>query len=196
MCILINYKELEDGRAAARLQEEQLKHQTEFLERLLENNREVVEQIEVLNGETASARKLLQAACDDLVLTTNESVTTKKLSQNVTNRLQQQRQKNRMAAKDVIDKEDGIERGEKMLGALQAKLKRFSDKNWDAQERLRSLDEMVETEEKNMAKIATENARLGGSLFRLTKVLNDLKSEQKVLEVNMSISKLILSYKF
>lgn len=120
---------------------------------------------------------------DDVALKSNELVTLQKLSQNVTNRLQQQRHKNRLASKDVIDKEQAVEQAKRLVEALQEKLKRFTDKNLNAQERLRSLDEMMEQEEKIMSKIAVENTRLGSSLFRLSKLLAELKSEQKVQEV-------------
>lgn len=149
----------------------------------MENNREVEQQIDQLNAQIAIARQALTEVVDEVALKLNESVTLKKLSQNVTNRLQQQRHKNRLAAKDVIDKEVAVERIQKLVEALQQKSKLFSDKNCDAQERLRSLDELMESEEKNMSKIATENGRLGSSLFRLSKILIELKDEHKVHEV-------------
>lgn len=143
-------------------------------------------QIDDLNGEITIARHALTVLVDDVALKVNESVTLKKLSQSVTNRLQQQRYKNRLAAKDVIDKEEAVERIKRFVEALQQKLKRFSDKNWDSQERLRSLDELIELEEKNMSKIATENTRLGASLYRMSKMLTELKAEHKVHEVKQT----------
>lgn len=176
-------QELEDGRVAAQKQENELKQQSEFLQRLVDNNREVQEQIEEVNAYTAASRQALNEIIDELALKQNEYVTLKKLCQHVTNLLQQQRHKNRLSAKDVIDKEDAVERNQKLIEALQQKLKLFSDKNFNALERLRSLDELMETEEKNMSKIATENGRLGGLLYRSSKMMIELKAQHKVQEV-------------
>lgn len=145
------------------------------------------QQIDELNAEVSSARQTLTELVENVTLNLNESVTLKKLSQNVTNRLQQQRHKNRLAAKEVIDKEVSVERAQQLVETMKQKLKTFSDKNFDAQERLRSLDELMESEEKNMSKITAENMRLGGSLFRLSKMLNELKADHKVQEVKKNV---------
>lgn len=141
------------------------------------------QQINGLNADSALARQALTDVTDEVALKLNDSVTVKKLSQNVTNRLQQQRHKNRLAAKDVIDKEVAVERIQVVVKALEQKLKQFSNKNFDAQERLRNLDELMESEERNMSKIASENTRLGSSLYRVSKIVNDLKDSHKVQEV-------------
>lgn len=122
----------------------ELKEQEEFFEQQVQNNREAERCIVELNADTARLRHTLNDTIESVALRSNEFMTTKKLAQNMANRLQQQRHHNRQAAKDQQDKEAAHEQGIKTFTMLKEKFECFNGKRFNAQERLKHLDELVE----------------------------------------------------
>lgn len=122
----------------------ELKEQEEFFEQQVQNNREAERCIVELNADTARLRHTLNDAIESAALRSNEFMTTKKLAQNLANRLQQQRNHNRQATKDQQDKETAHEQAIATFTMLKEKFERFNGKRFNAQERLKHLDELVE----------------------------------------------------
>lgn len=125
-------------------QHQQLKEQMEFLEQQLQNNRETERAIAQLNDDQARVRTELHECTEDVTLRINEYVTLKKLLQNTTNRLQQRRHRNRLAAKEQREKEAAVEKTTRTYAELREKFEQFQGRRFNAQERLRHLDELVE----------------------------------------------------
>lgn len=136
-----------------------------------------------LNDETTHHRHSLNNLHQTVALLLSDSHTLKKLSQGVVHTLQQRRYANRQASKELLAKEAAVEGMKQTLAALKLKHEQFTNKHWNAQERLNSLDEMVEIEDRNVTKIAAENSRMCGTLFRFSKTLIELRDEHKIKEV-------------
>lgn len=126
----------------------ELQEQIEFLNQQINNNKESELSIENLNHETAGIRLRLAQIHDDVQLKSNELITAKRLLQNQSNHLQQIRQKNRQAIIEREAKTKAIDELKTITTELNEKLKKFSNKRGNAQDRLKHLDELVEVKKK------------------------------------------------
>lgn len=108
----------------------------------------------------------------------------KKNVYNVSQRLNQQRQKNRQNTQEKDTKSTSLEKEIELFADLQSKAEKFKNKNCSAQERLRQLDEMIETEEKNIRILHQELSRFSGALFRSQQQLKSFQSDEKILHVS------------
>lgn len=102
----------------------------------------------------------------------------------MTQRLNQQRQKNRQNTLEKEKKIVMLEHEKKLYADLCAKEEKFRNKNFNAQDHLRQLDEMLEAEEKNIRILQQELTRFAGALFRSQQQLSSFQSDDKILHVS------------
>lgn len=139
-------KDLDTAKAGSVRRNRQLKEQMEFLEQQLQNNRETERLIAHMNEELVRCRHDLNECTEDVTLRTNDFLTMKKLTQTTTNQLHQQRHKNRQAAKEQVEMEAANEQAQKTYAELREKFERFQGRRFNAQERLKHLDDLVEVQ--------------------------------------------------
>ena len=121
-----------------------MRDQTEFLEQQIQNNKEAELAIMDLNSHATAVRSQLCAVTEAVDLQSNEVLTMKKFMQNLTNRLQQMRQKYRAG---IVEREKlgkKIEDLMSVLEELKTKLQNFGDKHANAQDRLKHLNDLFE----------------------------------------------------
>ena len=137
-------KHIDSAKAISRRRTKEIQEHQEFLDRQIENNKEVERAIANLNDEVTQIRYRLQEESEALVLDTSEFLSVKKLLHNVANCLQQQRQQNRQKTVEQQEKEKVFENGKTIYENLKTKYDEFVGKNFNAQDRLKHLDELVE----------------------------------------------------
>lgn len=98
--------------------------------------------------------------------------------------MNQKRQKNRQNSQEKENKLTCLEKEKESYTVLLAKEEKFKNKNISAQDRLRQLDEMIETEEKNIRILQQELSRFSGALFRSQQQLKAFQSDEKILHVS------------
>ncbi|XP_050086776.1 coiled-coil domain-containing protein 39 [Anopheles aquasalis] len=162
-----------------------LQAQTEFLEQQQRNNHEIEIRIGELNVEVSKLRNRLTALNDSVQLKTNEYQVTRKSVQNLSNKLSSMRNRNRHALNSEDEKEKQIHENLSELEELRDKLDNFRSKSLCAQERLRQLSEIVETEERQIRAMETETARLSTALYRAQQQLFAMREEDKLLKVEI-----------
>lgn len=137
-------QQIERSRLMATQKTHELNEQMDFLNQQIANNKESEYAIEQLNKRTAIDRSRLIECNDSVQLKSNELISMRKFLKNLINNLQQKRQQNRQAAIDCEKKSKFIEKLKTIENDLMAKLKRLSDKNSSAQDRLRHFNELAE----------------------------------------------------
>ncbi|XP_053670503.1 coiled-coil domain-containing protein 39 [Anopheles nili] len=162
-----------------------LQAQVEFLEQQQRNNHEIEVRITDLNVEVSKLRHRLTTLSDSVQLKTNEYQITRKSVQNLSNKLSSMRNRNRHALIDEGEKEKQIHSNLSELELLRDKLDNFRSKSLCAQERLRQLNEIVESEEKQIRAMETETERLSTALFRARQQLFAMNEEEKLLKIEV-----------
>ncbi|XP_052869033.1 coiled-coil domain-containing protein 39 [Anopheles cruzii] len=173
---------IDRAREQSALLEADLQAQDEFLEEQQRNNHEIEVRIGELNVEVSKQRNRLTALTDSVQLKTNEYQITRKSVQNLSNKLSSMRNRNRHALASEDEKEKQIHTNLSDLELLRDKLDNFRSKSLCAQERLRQLNEIVETEEKQIRAMEAETARLSAALFRAQQQLFAMREEDKLLK--------------
>lgn len=115
-----------------------------FLENQIQNNKEVERHIAELNDISARARQKLLNINEIVALKSNDYVTLKKTVQSVSLQLQQQRAANRQTELNLENKKSQLEQVKIEHQMLKEKYDDFRTKNFNAQERLKHMDDMVE----------------------------------------------------
>lgn len=137
-------KEIEDTRLFFKQKENELQEYMDFLKQQIANNKESEYAIEQLNSRVANIRSRL-LECQDIVQTqSGELVSLRKLLKNLTNNLQQKRQKNRQTAVECEKRAANIEKLKDIESGLKKKLKKIGDKNINAQDRFKHFNELAE----------------------------------------------------
>ncbi|XP_058117768.1 coiled-coil domain-containing protein 39 [Anopheles ziemanni] len=159
--------------------------QVEFLEEQQRNNQEIEIRIGDLNVEVSKLRNRLTILNDSVQLKTNEYQVTRKSVQNLSNKLSAMRSRNNHALNEEDQKKNQIHTNLSELEILRDKLDNFRSKSMCAQERLRQLNEMVESEEKQIRAMETETTRLSTALYRAQQQLFAMKEEDKLLKTEV-----------
>lgn len=135
---------IETARLFTAKKELESRDQTEFLEQQIQNNKEAELAIMDLNSHATVVRSQLCVVTEAVDLQSNEVLTMKKFMQNLTNRLQQMRQKYRAG---IVEREKLGRTIEDLMGVLEefkTKLQNFGDKHANAQDRLKHLNDLFE----------------------------------------------------
>lgn len=164
---------------------QQLKEELEFFNQQVQNNRESEQDIAEQNAKVTQVRAQLTAIIDEGKLLKNDSVTLKKLVQSMTAHLQQKRYRNRQASIELTEKTAHHEELTARLQKIRTKYETFRNKNFNAQDRLRHLDDLVEGEEKQLNTIAAESTRLNSTLYRTSQLALKGKNDHIVLETQI-----------
>ena len=82
---------------------------------------------------------------------------------------------------DEKDKEIAFKACNDELELLRGRFDKFKNSNSNAQEQLRQIEELLETESKNVKVIQDETDRIGSTLFRSEEQLHKLKDAEKSL---------------
>uniref|UniRef100_A0A8W7PLP0 Coiled-coil domain-containing protein 39 n=1 Tax=Anopheles coluzzii TaxID=1518534 RepID=A0A8W7PLP0_ANOCL len=162
-----------------------LQAQVEFLEQQQRNNQEIELRIADLNVEVSKLRNRLTALNDSVQLKTNEYQITRKAVQNLSNKLATMRSRNCHSLVEGNEKEQQIHANLSELELLRDKLDNFRSKSLCAQDRLRQLNEIVESEEKQIRAMENETERLSTALFRAQQQLFAMREEDKLLKVEV-----------
>lgn len=166
----------------------ELKEQHDFFNQQLQNNKEAEKSIAELNERFSQQKNRLTHLNEMVVLNTNEFITVKKTIENVSVRLQQQRQKNRQTEKALREKEVTAEKLRATLTNAIKKYDRFKDKMPTIQDRMNQMQQMVQEEEMNVNEIAANTSRLGGVMYRSEQMLLNWKNECTVQKVSQRVS--------
>lgn len=97
------------------------------------------------------------------------------------------RHENRQILSIENDKILGLETGMTELEVLNGKLDKFKDNNLDALDRLKQINEILESETRNMKTLEVEMTRLSGVFYRSEQQLFKLREAEKLLKVNSKI---------
>uniref|UniRef100_A0A182RF36 Coiled-coil domain-containing protein 39 n=1 Tax=Anopheles funestus TaxID=62324 RepID=A0A182RF36_ANOFN len=178
-------KEIDSARDITEMLEGALQAQVEFLEQQQRNNHDIELRIADLNVEVSKLRNRLTALSDSVQLKTNEYQITRKAVQNLSNKLSTMRNRNRHALTEEEDKEKQIHTNLNELELLRDKLDNFRSKSLCAQDRLRQLNEIVESEEKQIRAMEMETERLSAAMYRAQQQLFAMKEEEKLLKVEV-----------
>lgn len=104
--------------------------------------------------------------------------------QNLANRVQQQRAENLRLCKEKSNIIVDLEHSEEVLKKLMQRYNAMNNKNLNAQERLRILEELMDAEDKTQKDINRETDSVNGLIYRSQQQLNKLKGDSKTLAVN------------
>ncbi|XP_011183957.2 coiled-coil domain-containing protein 39 [Zeugodacus cucurbitae] len=154
------------------------------LDAMIQNNRELENNIALLNDETSQIKEQIQKLIDMAVLKENEVDLLQKDLQNLSNKVQQQRVENRKMAKEKDKRNQALEDFKSTLRKLETRLIEMENKHLSAEQRLQMLEEMNDTEEKAQKEINKDKFRLNGLIYRSQEYLQDLKNECRRLEVS------------
>ncbi|XP_055849168.1 coiled-coil domain-containing protein 39 [Episyrphus balteatus] len=163
--------------------ESKLKMEENKLDEIIANNAEVEESIQQLNDETSDLKDRLQRLLDLVALRDNEVDILRKELQGLANRVQQQRQKNRQDVQRKSDKELELSQCIEGNNKLKKSHENLNNKNVNAQERLRVLEDMIQSEEHTKEKLSQETNRMNDLLYRTQQHLGKFKDDEKILEV-------------
>lgn len=173
--------DLEESKKISLKKSDELKEISYFLEQQLQNNKDMEKSISDLNKMSSSNKSRLQELSEIVSLKTNEFTTIRKTLQNVSTKLNHQRNKNRQNLSEKQEKEVLLEKEISIVDELNEKFEKFKNRSFNAQERLKQLDEIMETEEKHILAVQGEISRLGSSLFRAQQQLHKMQTEEKNL---------------
>ena len=101
--------------------------------------------------------------------------------QNESQKLNNLRNQNRQMLIEEKDKEIAFKVCQDELELLRGRFDKFKNSNSNAQEQLRQIEELLETESKNMKVIQDETDRVGSTLFRSEQQLHKLQEAEKSL---------------
>lgn len=124
--------------------ERELIDQDQLLNQHITNNKETEHAIKDLNDSSVILRAQYACAADASATKSSELITLQKILRNMTNELQQIRQRNRQT---LIGQEEKVKLIEKLKNdeiELETKLNKCMDRSMSAQDRLRNLNEFVE----------------------------------------------------
>lgn len=161
----------------------ELSEQNDFLDQQLKNNRETEDTIAEINTRAVALRTQNTRVSDAVVLQTNELITLKKMVRSFGHQLQRARQVSRQHVSQIDERQRLIANIKTQQQEMQEKLRKFGDLNATAQDRLRSLDELVEAEEKSVHNLNLEIARMGTALYRSQQILQQWDADYKLLQV-------------
>uniref|UniRef100_A0A182YBF2 Coiled-coil domain-containing protein 39 n=1 Tax=Anopheles stephensi TaxID=30069 RepID=A0A182YBF2_ANOST len=178
-------RDIDSAREVTEMLQCDLQAQVEFLEQQQRNNHEIELRIADLNVEVSKLRNRLTALNDSVQLKTNEYQITRKAVQNLSNKLSTMRYRNRHALTEEEEKERQIHENLSELELLRDKLDNFRSKSLCAQDRLRQLNEIVESEEKQIRAMEAETERLSTAMYRAQQQLFAMKEEEKLLKVEV-----------
>jgi coiled-coil domain-containing protein 39 len=148
------------------------------------SNRETKLAINDLNNTSSNLRAQYTIYNDAVLLKTNELTTQRKTLQVIAEQLANGRNKNRRAKAEECEKEDLVQKGVTELERMAAKVEGYRAKSLTAQERLKQLEEIIGSEERNIKVLDDESVRLSGTLFRAQQQLMQLQEQQKILNVS------------
>ncbi|CAD6991771.1 unnamed protein product [Ceratitis capitata] len=154
------------------------------LDGLIQNNRDIEYNIELLNEETSQIKEQIQKLIDMAILKENEVELLQKDLQNLSNKVQQQRVENRKMAKEKEKRNHALEELKALLRKLEARLTEMANNHMSAEQRLQMLEEMNDTEEKAQNEINKDKYRLNGLIYRSQQQLQDMKDECRRLEIS------------
>ena len=103
--------------------------------------------------------------------------------QNLANRVQQQRAENQRLCREKANIIAELEHSEEVIKKLIERYNSMNNKNLNAQERLRILEELMDAEDKAQKDINKETDSVNGLIYRSQQQLNKLKGDSKILTV-------------
>jgi coiled-coil domain-containing protein 39 len=105
----------------------------------------------------------------------------RKTVQGESQKLNNLRNQNRQMLVEERDKENALKALIDECGIIRGKFEKFKGSTANAQERLRQIEELLESENKNMKRIEDETARLSSALYRSEQQLKKLQDVEKNL---------------
>lgn len=149
------------------------------------NGQEMRAQIELLNDLTSNKRVRLneisatiERKSDKFNMLQGEVIRNSKEFMN-------QNSLNRQMDCEKLSKEKTLEQWMEVYAALQLRFVTFEDNNLSAQDKLLELDQLMVIEERNLKILTSENARLAEAMLKAQQHLNELISEERILDVSI-----------
>lgn len=159
-----------------------LEEQKNFYENEVSNNKELEYQISLVNQKLALHRddsaKLAQAL-EDL---TGELLILRRTLAATGTQLDNQRSKNTQLCLEKEAKQNRIEELRLVTSQLKSRLEKANDRTTTATEHAKSLEEMIQAEERALIGMERENARARDVLFRVRHKINDLAERKELQE--------------
>lgn len=156
----------------------------------IQDNREVEMIMNILNVESSQVRTRLEEILNKISLTHNEYTLQRKMVHTTAQRLTLQQNQNRQKSNEENEKKKQIEAGNTEYQNLLTKYENFKNNNFNAQERLKQVDEIIDGEERSVKLLDAETTRLGAALFRAQQQLIKLQEEDKILNVSRLLFRL------
>ncbi|GAB0099201.1 Coiled-coil domain-containing protein 39 [Sergentomyia squamirostris] len=161
----------------------------EDLNKNLENHgfrgKEIEQEIAELNVKISDDRSRLTNLTDALNLKVSEMESIKKSLASVGHELQRQRQKNRQWLNEKISKENLLIEWQNIYEDLSKRHEAFRSKKYNADERLRQLEELIEVEDRNIKILSGETGKLTNAIFKAHQHLSELQAEDKVKDMEI-----------
>lgn len=181
--LVFSIQKINEAREAGAKKAIELQEQNEFLLQQKQNNRESELAINELNEATVRLRAQLGQLNETVQLKGSDLISMKRMLQSQNHQLQLQRQQNRKTTIECETKRKTIEELKGVNANLGEKLKKLSDKQGNALDRLKHLDDLAEAEEKALANVEMEIQRMSQLVYRSQQVLQQWQCDSKSVEV-------------
>ncbi|XP_059621128.1 coiled-coil domain-containing protein 39 [Phlebotomus argentipes] len=146
---------------------------------------EIQQEIAELNVKISDDRSRLTNLTDALALKVSEMESLRKSLVSMSQELQRQRQKNRQWLSEKNTKENLLIDWQNIYEDLSKRHEAFRSKKYNADERLRQLEELYEVEEKNIKILSGETNKLTTAIFKTQQHLSELQGEEKVRDMEI-----------
>lgn len=158
----------------------------EQLTEVLENNRMVEQNIEILNTENSDTKNEIARLIDASMLKDREIMGLRNELENLSNMVHAQRLENRKLVQERDKKTADIANFEELLKKVNERLRRIENKAMDANQRLQILDEMMEGENNALNDLNKQQQRCNELLYRTQRQISEQQDEQKTMVVQKS----------
>ncbi|XP_047107145.1 coiled-coil domain-containing protein 39 isoform X1 [Schistocerca piceifrons] len=159
-----------------------LEEQKNFFENEVSNNKELEHQISLVNQKLSIRRdesaKLAQAL-EDLM---GECLIVRRTLSATGTQLDNQRSRNTQLCLEKESKQNRIDELRLVTSQLKKRLEKATDRTTTATEQAKSLEEMIEAEERALHAMERENTRARDVLFRVRYRINDLAQRKELQE--------------
>uniref|UniRef100_A0A1B0GH82 Coiled-coil domain-containing protein 39 n=1 Tax=Lutzomyia longipalpis TaxID=7200 RepID=A0A1B0GH82_LUTLO len=146
---------------------------------------EIEQEIAELNAKISDDRSRLTNLTDALALKVSEMESLRKTLTSVGQELQRQRQKNRQWLNEKNSKENLLIEWQNIYEDLSKRHEAFRNKKYNADDRLKQLEELIEVEERNIKILTGETNKLTSAIFKAHQHLSELQNEEKLRDMEI-----------
>uniref|UniRef100_A0A1B0CYR3 Coiled-coil domain-containing protein 39 n=1 Tax=Phlebotomus papatasi TaxID=29031 RepID=A0A1B0CYR3_PHLPP len=178
-------RDLQYSREITKKKEKRSEDLSGNLESHVAKGREIEQDIAELNVKISDDRSRLTNLTDALALKVSEMESLGKSLVSTSQELQRQRQKNRQWLNEKNTKDNLLIDWQNIYEDLSKRHETFRSKKYNADERLRQLEELIEVEERNIKILSGETNKLTTAIYKAQQHLSELQGEEKVRDMEI-----------